>query len=109
MLEPVDLPLSRVLWIETLSGWLPSALAQSASDGALPTLYAATSPNAVKAGYYGPAGFMEFKGPVGVATVAPRARDQAVAAKLWAVSERLTGVHWAIGGVTPVMAERGFA
>jgi len=81
-------------WIETLSGWLPSVLAQSASDGALPTLFAATSPNAVKAGYYGPAGFLELKGPVGEGTVAPRARDQAVAAKLWAVSERLTGVHW---------------
>ena len=93
-------------WIETFSSWLPSALAQSAGDGALSTLYAATSPNAVKAGYYGPTGFMELKGSVGEATVAPLARDQAVAAKLWAVSERLTGVHWA---AAPVMTERSFA
>jgi NAD(P)-dependent dehydrogenase (short-subunit alcohol dehydrogenase family) len=104
----------RAGWIETFSSLMPSVLAQSASDGALPTLYAATSPNAVKAGYYGPAGFMELKGPVGVATVAPRARDQAVAAKLWAASEKLTGVHWAVaplahGPATPVLAERGLA
>lgn len=81
-------------WIETFSGWMPSVLAQSASEGALPTLFSATSPSAVKAGYYGPTGFMELKGGVGEATVASRARDQAVAAKLWAVSETLTGVSW---------------
>ncbi len=97
---------AKASWMETLSGWLPSLLAQSASDGALPTLYAATSPDAVKAGYCGPTGFMEFKGPVGAATVAPRARDQAVAAKLWQVSEKLTGVQWAPAGT---MAERRFA
>jgi NAD(P)-dependent dehydrogenase (short-subunit alcohol dehydrogenase family) len=101
-------------WIETFSSWMPSVLAQSASEGALPTLYAATSPDAVKSGYYGPAGFMELKGPVGEATVAPRARDQALAAKLWAVSENLTGVHWAVGplaygAATPVMTERSLA
>lgn len=81
-------------WLQTVSGWLPSMLAQSASDGALSTLYAATSPTATKAGYYGPTGFMELKGPVGEATVAPRARDHAVAAELWKVSEALTGVQW---------------
>jgi NAD(P)-dependent dehydrogenase (short-subunit alcohol dehydrogenase family) len=104
----------KVGWIEVVSNWLPSVLTQSASDGALPTLYAATSPDAVKAGYYGPAGFMELKGPVGEATVERCARDQAVAAKLWAVSEKLTGVHWAIGpwaqgAATPVMTERSLA
>jgi NAD(P)-dependent dehydrogenase (short-subunit alcohol dehydrogenase family) len=93
-------------WIETFSDWLPPVLSQSASDGALPTLFAATSPSATKAGYYGPAGFMELKGPVGEATVAPRARDQAVAARLWAVSETLTGVSWAASASVeePVLA-----
>jgi len=55
----------RASWLETFSGWLPPVLAQSASDGALSTLYAATSPDAVKAGYYGPTGFMELRGRVG--------------------------------------------
>jgi NAD(P)-dependent dehydrogenase (short-subunit alcohol dehydrogenase family) len=93
-------------WIETFSSWMPSVLAQSASEGALPTLFAATSPDAVKAGYYGPTGFMELKDGVGEATVASRARDRAVASKLWAVSKSLTGVHWS---AAPVMTERSFA
>lgn len=84
----------RSSWIDTISDWLAPVLAQSASDGALPTLYAATSPDAVKAGYYGPTGFMELRGPVGNATVAPRARDPKVAARLWTISETLTGARW---------------
>jgi hypothetical protein len=69
-------------------------LVRSASQGALPSLFAATSADAVKAGYYGPTGFKEIMGPVGNATVWPRARDQAAAARLWEVSEALTGVNW---------------
>lgn len=91
-------------WIETLRGWLPSVLAQSASDGALPTLYAATSPDAMKAGYYGPTGFLQLKGPVGEATVAPGARDLAIVSRLWAVSEDLTKVHWV---AAPMVTARG--
>jgi NAD(P)-dependent dehydrogenase (short-subunit alcohol dehydrogenase family) len=78
-------------WIDTVSGWLPSVLAQSASAGALPTLFAAISPDAVNAGYYGPTGFMELKGDVGAAKVAAMATDEGAAARLWGVSETLTG------------------
>jgi NAD(P)-dependent dehydrogenase (short-subunit alcohol dehydrogenase family) len=81
-------------WVETVSTWISSALAQTATEGALPTLFAATSPDASKAGYYGPTGFMEFNGPVGEAKVATCARDLAVATKLWEVSESMTGVRW---------------
>jgi NAD(P)-dependent dehydrogenase (short-subunit alcohol dehydrogenase family) len=93
-------------WLETLSGWLPKVLAQSARAGALSTLFAATSPDAVRAGYYGPQGFLELKGRVGAAKVAAIARDPALAAQLWAASERMTGVQWA---PAPVLAERGYA
>lgn len=71
--------------------------AQGPAEGALPQLYAATAPEAEKAGYYGPRDLFEMKGPVSKAHVAPRARDTAVAAQLWAVSERLTGVHYPDG------------
>ena len=84
----------KVSWLESFGSWLWSGLAQSPGDGALPTLFAATSPDASKAGYYGPTGFMEFRGSVGEAKVAMYARDLAVAAKLWEVSESLTKVHW---------------
>ena len=74
---------------------LGSFLSHSAAAGALPTLFAATAPEAVPGGYYGPNGFYELKGPVSPAKVFPQARDEAVGRKLWEVSERLTGVTWA--------------
>jgi NAD(P)-dependent dehydrogenase (short-subunit alcohol dehydrogenase family) len=69
-------------------------LSHSALDGALPTLFAATSAEAKAVGYYGPDGFYELKGQVAPAFVAARAKDEVVARRLWEVSERLTGVAW---------------
>jgi Dehydrogenases with different specificities (related to short-chain alcohol dehydrogenases) len=69
-------------------------LSHSAADGALPTLFAATSVKAERMGYYGPKGFYELKGPVAPAYVAPQARDETSARKLWEISEKLTGVEW---------------
>jgi len=69
-------------------------LSHSALDGALPTLFAATSAEAKALGYYGPKGFYELKGPVAPAFVAARAKDEVVARRLWEVSERLTEVAW---------------
>lgn len=65
----------------------------SAEQGAVPTLFAATAPEAVSGGYYGPQGYEEMRGgDVGPATVAEQARDSECAARLWDVCERLTGV-----------------
>lgn len=68
---------------------------QSAAAGALPTLFAATAAEAKPAGYYGPQGLFEMKGPVGEAQISAQARDPALAARLWTVSEALTGAVWA--------------
>jgi NAD(P)-dependent dehydrogenase (short-subunit alcohol dehydrogenase family) len=84
----------KVGWMEKLGGWLPEAWAQSAGDGALSILYAATSPDVVNAGYYGPTGFLELTGPVGCATVSQAAGDKASAIRLWDVSEEMTGAYW---------------
>ncbi len=67
--------------------------AQPAAQGALPILFAATSPQAQGGAYYGPQGFAEVKGPPGAARVAPQARDTNAAARLWAVSEQLVGLR----------------
>jgi NAD(P)-dependent dehydrogenase (short-subunit alcohol dehydrogenase family) len=69
-------------------------LSHSAAAGSLPTLYAATSPDAQPAAYYGPDGFQEMKGWPSNARIFPQARDATVSAKLWDVSEHLTGVRW---------------
>ncbi len=65
---------------------------QDASHGALPTLFAATAPEAVPGGYYGPSGFQELKGAPVPAKIAAAAKDVALAERLWSESERLTGV-----------------
>jgi NAD(P)-dependent dehydrogenase (short-subunit alcohol dehydrogenase family) len=80
--------------VEKLGGLVAAFTAHSAADGALATLYAATSPDAKGGGYYGPTGFMELQGPVGEATVADTARDRVVSTKLWSASEALTHVTW---------------
>jgi NAD(P)-dependent dehydrogenase (short-subunit alcohol dehydrogenase family) len=73
---------------------LGSFMSHSAAAGALPTLFAATSPDEEPTGYYGPNGFYELKGRVAPAKIFPQAKDQSVARKLWEVSEQLTGVKW---------------
>lgn len=69
-------------------------LFQPASQGALPTLFAATSPDALPGGYYGPDGIGEARGYPTPAKLPPRAADPAVAARLWDVSEELADVRF---------------
>ena len=71
--------------------WLNS-LFMKPPQGALPTLRAATDPDAAGGSYWGPAGFGEMMGPPVPARVCDRAQDQTVATRLWEVSEKLTGV-----------------
>ena len=79
----------------SLMSWGMNALplpAQLPAQGTEPLLFAAADPAAEKGGYYGPAGRFALTGPTGPARVPARARDTAVAARLWAVAEDLTGV-----------------
>ena len=73
---------------------LAPVLMQNDEAGALPTLYAATSPAAHGGEYIGPDGFGEPKGSPVVVQPRPQALDVAVGERLWAVSEELTGVHY---------------
>lgn len=68
--------------------------AQSAEQGALPQLYAATAPGLPSGSYVGPDGIAEQRGYPRLVGTAPAARDEQVAARLWAVSQDLTGVHY---------------
>lgn len=77
-------------------------VSHSADEGALPTLLAATAPEARGAAYYGPKGFQELTGAPSEACISPQATDVEVAARLWDVSVKLTGVAWgAKKGETP--------
>ena len=66
-------------------------LTQGDDAGALPTLYAATAPQVHGGEYIGPDGFKELKGSPKV-VLPQQTTDPAVAARLWNVSEELTGV-----------------
>jgi hypothetical protein len=70
-------------------------LAQSAAMGALPGVYAATSPNVRGGDYMGPDGLVGQRGFPKKVKSNSRSHDQAVAARLWEVSEELTGVSYA--------------
>ncbi len=70
---------------------------QEIAQGALPTLYAATSPLALGGGYYGPGGFGELTGTPAPARIPRKAQDENTARRLWQVSEELTGVHFPLG------------
>lgn len=63
---------------------------QSASQGALPSVFAATSPDAKGGCYYGPDGFRELTGGPAPAKVPARAKDANSAARLWDLSQHLT-------------------
>lgn len=69
-------------------------LFQSARKGADPTLYAATV--AAPGSYTGPTRLGETRGPIGPARLSRYAADDELAAAVWALSERLTGLTFAL-------------
>jgi NAD(P)-dependent dehydrogenase (short-subunit alcohol dehydrogenase family) len=75
--------------------WLNPLLAQRPEKGARPVLYAATAPDVKGGDYYGPSGFMELGGEPAEAGCSSSACDRTAAARLWTVSEELTGVVYA--------------
>ena len=75
-------------------------VAQSAKQGALPLLYAATAPDAEGGAYYGPGGFMSMRGPPERQASSDASHDEADAARLWERSESLTGVQYDIDSLT---------
>jgi NAD(P)-dependent dehydrogenase (short-subunit alcohol dehydrogenase family) len=68
-------------------------LAQDEDGGALPTLYAAVA-EIPGDSFAGPGGFMEQRGAPKLVGRKATAKDEAVARRLWDVSEELTGVRF---------------
>jgi NAD(P)-dependent dehydrogenase (short-subunit alcohol dehydrogenase family) len=75
---------------------LNKLVAQTDEQGALPTLYAATM-DLPGGTYIGPNGPLEMRGAPTVVRPAAHARDEKTAARLWDVSEDLTGVTYDLG------------
>ncbi|KHE70918.1 oxidoreductase [Halobacillus sp. BBL2006] len=83
------------LLYKLLSGPL-RIMTQSASQGALPGIRAATDPTLEGGRYLGPSGFMEMKGDPVIVAPKTEAYDVMDAELLWKESERLTGVQFSI-------------
>lgn len=78
-------------WVMKLGN---SLFAQSAEMGSLPQVYAAVHPEVKGGQYFGPDGFMAQAGFPKLAESNAASHDEAVAAKLWALSEQLTKVSF---------------
>ncbi|GCF14194.1 short-chain dehydrogenase [Haloarcula mannanilytica] len=71
-----------------------AVLAQSAEQGALPMLYAATADDVIGGEYVGPGGLFDMRGPPEFQQSNAASRDEETAERLWGVSTDLTGVEY---------------
>ncbi|MFF0575426.1 oxidoreductase [Streptosporangium saharense] len=89
-------------------GWLYAALTRlvvrvafrPTPEGAKTSLYAATVPDLPGGGYIVPDGVLQLRGEPTRRTRERAIRDTATAARLWRMSERLTGVTYALSAAT---------
>lgn len=82
-------------FFQRLVGRFFESIAQPAALGALPQLYAATAPGVRGGEYYGPSGFFQSGGYPKRLRSSRRSYDEALARRLWEVSEELIGVEFA--------------
>jgi NAD(P)-dependent dehydrogenase (short-subunit alcohol dehydrogenase family) len=87
---------------------LSQPLFQSAEAGALPLLFAATSPNARKGGYYGPDGQNERKGNPSAAFEPAVTKDATVGRRLWDESERVIGMQFVVSAPSIGIPDRPY-
>lgn len=83
---------SEPTWIRPVQ----SFVAQGKDAGADPLVHAAVAPDVRSGEYWGPAGLLQLRGPAAVVLAEPRAHDRTEAARLWAASERASGVAFAL-------------
>ncbi len=93
-LQAVGPQMSGRAWLTKPMDLANRVLAQSAEMGALPTLFAATAPGLPGNSYVGPDGFMEQRGHPRLVDRSKAAKSRDDAARLWLVSEELTGVTY---------------
>lgn len=79
------------------AGELAARLGQSPASGALPVLYAAVAGDVSGGDYFGPGGLAEQYGPPIRVRSSRRSHRRDDAARLWALSEELTGVRYDLG------------
>ncbi|MCH8533206.1 MAG: SDR family NAD(P)-dependent oxidoreductase [Saccharospirillum sp.] len=81
-------------WMQTLMSMVTVLITHSPKAGAQPTLMAALDSSLAGGDYIGPTGFQEMKGKAGKVEAKPHAYDEAVAKRLWDVSEELVNFSY---------------
>ncbi len=82
----------------TVTKVVNAVMSQSAADGALPQIYAATMPDVAGDEYFGPDGFQETRGGPTRVGRSKAADDKALARRLWDVSAEQTQTEPAFTG-----------
>lgn len=77
-----------------LFAFVNGVIGHSPAMSALPVLSAAARPGVTGGEYFGPGGFLGQRGYPHLARPGPGSRNEAVARRLWQVSEELTGVRY---------------
>jgi hypothetical protein len=84
----------------TLTGLLVRVAFRPTPEGAKTSLYAATVPDLPGGSYIVPDGPLQLRGEPTRRTREHAIRDTATATRLWQLSERLTGVTYALSAAT---------
>jgi len=80
-------------FMQVLTPLFEPIISHKPDKGALPTLWAALGP-AEGGDYFGPTHWRQIKGPPGKVDSTKRSKDEAVAKRLWEVSEELLGFKY---------------
>ena len=94
-LQYASADLQKKRFVGRILRWGNPLLGQSPEMGALPQLYAATSPQAANGDYMGPDALGGWRGYPRKVRSNRRSHDEADMQRLWEVSEQLTGVKFA--------------
>ncbi|TLG01695.1 SDR family NAD(P)-dependent oxidoreductase [Nocardia cyriacigeorgica] len=89
--------------LDALSALFTRVLAQGPDAGALPTLLAAVG-DVPGGSFVGPSRFGGVRGPATVGEISPVAEDPDTAARLWGISEHLTGTRFPFDSASPTPA-----
>jgi NAD(P)-dependent dehydrogenase (short-subunit alcohol dehydrogenase family) len=92
-----DLPRSTPAIVRLPLALVAPLITQRPEMGALPTVRAATDPDASGGQYYGPGGLGQNRGYPKLVESSRDSHDEAVQQRLWTVSEELTGVTFPVG------------
>ena len=81
-------------WIRFLAPVFAPVLTHPPAAAAEPTLYAALGENVSGGQYFGPGGWLQFKGRARIVGSSRKSKDTRMAGRLWDVSEELTGIRF---------------